>query len=219
MLDLSLYIIFDEKYIGSPQSAVHSPLATLITYICKGGASVIQLREKTQKTKKFMEDALIAREITKKFNVPFIVNDRIDITLTVEADGVHLGNEDIPLNYARKILGNRIIGYSVSGVQEAIEAAKQGAGYLGVGCLFPSTTKSKPLIPLSLIAEIKEAVNIPVLGIGGITLERVPDVLSAGADGICVASDIFNYPNLLERVREFKSKIQSLKNETTDYTD
>ncbi|MCK4308124.1 thiamine phosphate synthase [candidate division WOR-3 bacterium] len=204
MLDLSLYIILDEKYVSCQLSAI-------VTDICKGGASVIQLREKTKGTKKFLEDALITREITNKFNVLFIVNDRIDIALAVEADGVHLGNEDISLNYARKIYPDRIIGYSVSQVEKAIIAAKEGATYLGVGCLFPSTTKSKPLVPLSLITEIKEAVNIPVLGIGGITLERVSDVLSAGADGVCVASDIFNHPNLLERVQEFKSKIRSVK--------
>ncbi len=204
MLDLSLYIILDEGYINNSLSAI-------VTNICKGGATVIQLREKTKKTKKFLEDALITREITNEFNVLFIVNDRIDIAIAVEADGVHLGNEDISLNYARKIYPDRIIGYSVSGVQQAIEAIKEGATYLGTGCLFPSTTKSKPLVPLSLIADIKKAVNIPVLGIGGITLERVPDVLSAGADGVCVASDVFNHPNLLERVQEFKSKIQSAK--------
>ena len=203
-MDLSLYIILDEKYISGK-------LSTMVTDICKGGASVIQLREKTKETKKFLEDALIIKEITKKFNVLFIVNDRIDIALAVGADGVHLGNEDISLDYARKIYSDRIIGYSVSQIDKAIVAEKEGAIYLGVGCLFPSTTKSKPLIPLSFITNIKKAVNIPVLGIGGITLERVYDVLSAGADGICVSSDIFNHPNLLERVQEFKSKIQSLR--------
>ncbi len=204
MLDLSLYIILDEKYISGK-------LSTMVTDICKGGATAIQLREKTKGTSKFLEDALITREITKKFNVLFIVNDRIDIALAVEADGVQLGNEDIPLDYAKKIYSDRIIGYSVSQIDKAIVAEKEGAMYLGVGCLFPSTTKSKALIPLSIITDIKKAVNIPVLGIGGITLERVQDVLSAGADGICVSSDIFNHPNLLERVQEFKSKIQSVK--------
>ncbi len=204
MLDLSLYIILDEGYINNSLSAI-------VTDICKGGASVIQLREKTKGTRKFLEDALITREITNEFNVLFIVNDRIDIAIAVEADGVHLGNEDISLSYARKIYPDRIIGYSISQVDKAIIATKEGATYLGTGCLFPSTTKSKPLVPLSLIADIKKAVNIPVLGIGGITLERVPDVLSAGVDGVCVASDVFNHPNLLERVQEFKSKIQSAK--------
>lgn len=201
MIDFSLYIIIDEKYINRS-------LSTIVTEVCEGGATVIQLREKSKPTKEFLKDAILVREITSKYEIPFIVNDRVDIALAARANGVHLGQLDMPLSYARKIFA-AIIGKSVSTVEEAIEAEKEGATYLGVGSLYPSPTKRKPTIELPVITEIKRVVKIPVLGIGGITLERVLDILSVGADGICVASDIFSHPNLRERTHKFKIKIQA----------
>ena len=181
--------------------------------ICEGGATVIQLREKNRNTREFLEDAKAVREITSKFGIPFIVNDRVDLAIASKSDGVHLGETDMPVEYARKILGNRVIGKSVNGVSQAIEAVQKGATYIAFGCLFPSSTKSKPLASLSLIAEIKKAVSVPVLGIGGITLEKIENVLSTGADGICVAGDLFNHSNLKERTQEFKLKIQRIERE------
>lgn len=203
MVDFRLYVIVDEKYINRSLSAI-------VTEVCEGGATVIQIREKNKETKEFIEDAIVIRELTSNYKVTFIVNDRVDVALTSKADGVHLGRFDMPLPYARQFF-NGIIGKSVVSVEEAIEAQREGASYLGVGSLFPSPTKPKPTIGLAVITEIKKAVKIPVIGIGGITLNRVKDVLSAGADGVCVSSDIFNYPDLRARVGEFKSEIQEFK--------
>ncbi|MDI6840564.1 MAG: thiamine phosphate synthase [bacterium] len=202
MPDFSLYVILDEKYIRDRN------LTSTIIELAQGGATIIQLREKSKNTKEFLQDAIKVKEVTRKFGIPFIVNDRIDVAIAVDADGVHLGEDDMPISYARKILGNRIIGSSIRSVAQALEAANSGATYLAVGCLFQSSTASKPIVPLTLISEIKKAVRIPVVGIGGITIDRIADVLAAGADGICVAGDLFNYPNLRDRTYEFKLKIQ-----------
>ncbi|MBI4723198.1 MAG: thiamine phosphate synthase [Candidatus Stahlbacteria bacterium] len=200
MIDFSLYVILDEKYICSN-------LSNIVAEVCSGGATVIQLREKTNSTCGFIRDAKLVRKITLTYNIPFIINDRVDIALAVNSDGIHLGQTDMPLKDAKKIF-NGIMGKSVSNVEEAIAAEQEGATYIGVGCLFPSPTKPKSTICLSTITEIKKVVKIPVLGIGGITLDRVKDVIYAGVDGICVASDIFNYPDIKARTREFRAKIQ-----------
>jgi len=221
MLDFSLYVILDEKYLPaspelqrgeiSPEPKAHPErfrdISAIVSQICKGGATMMQLREKGKDTKKFLLDALEVRKVTKEFGIPFIVNDRVDIALAVNADGVHLGEEDISLPYAKKIIGNKVIGISVDGVSQAVDAARGGAAYVTVGCLFPSRTTVKPFAPLSLITKIKDAVSIPVLGIGGITIDKIGDVLKAGADGICVAGDIFSYPNLKERTQKFRAEI------------
>jgi thiamine-phosphate pyrophosphorylase len=203
-IDFSLYIIVDEKYISNS-------LAQIITDICEGGATIIQLREKTKTTKEFIEDAILVRKITEKFSIPFIVNDRVDIAIASSADGVHVGQCDMPLRYAKNILKDRIIGQSVSTIEEAIKAEKEGALYLGVGSLFPSSTKFKSTIKLEVISEIKKRIRIPVLGIGGITLDKVESILMAGADGICVANDILSSHNIRERTKKFISKIKKYK--------
>ncbi|MCK4352290.1 thiamine phosphate synthase [candidate division WOR-3 bacterium] len=230
MIDFSLYVILDEKYI----SRESRNLTKIVEDLVLGGATVIQLREKTQDTRAFLQDALTVRtaiwRATGKFKVPFIVNDRADVALATQADGVHLGESDMPPSHARKILGNKIIGTSVNSVNQALEAVKSGANYVAVGCLFPSSTKSKPLVKLSLISEIKKVIgaysNTPlqILGIGGITLDKIDKVLNAGADGICVAGDLFNHPrlselkdggqaNLRERTYKFKMQISKCKRE------
>jgi len=203
MLDLSLYIILDEKY------TVGHNLKSIISDLAQGGAKVIQLREKKATTTNFLKDAFEARAVTKEYRLTFIVNDRIDIALASEADGVHLGQDDMAVKEARKILvQDGIIGVSVNSQEQAITAANNGASYIAVGCLFPSKTKTKQIVPVSLISDLKKVVNLPVLGIGGITWERIPTVLAAGANGICVASGILNYPNIKEQTKRFCQKIQ-----------
>ncbi|MFA5032135.1 MAG: thiamine phosphate synthase [bacterium] len=206
--DFSFYVILDKKYIKNNNL---SSLTTIVTDLCKNGATVIQLREKLTEVKSFLEDALLVRKITQKFNIPFIVNDRLDIAFAVNADGVHLGETDIPIQYARKLFPGKIIGISANTVEKAKNAEKMGADYLGVGCLFPSKTASKPITSLNILSKIKSAVHIPVLGIGGITLNNIVQILSTKADGICVAGDLFASSNIKKRTKEFKSKISTYK--------
>jgi thiamine-phosphate pyrophosphorylase len=226
MTDLSLYVIIDEQYVYPSgverkrengllhtQGEEENPLSAIVTEVCQAGATAIQLREKTREEQEFMADAVMTREITSRHNVFFIVNDRIDIAIASNADGVHLGQNDIPVKYAKAIFGNGLIGASASTVEQALKAEEEGAGYLGVGSLFVSSTKTKPTITLSLFSEIKGATRIPVLGIGGITLDRVGTVLSAGADGVCVAGDIFSHPDIGKRVERFASRIRVLSAE------
>jgi thiamine-phosphate pyrophosphorylase len=207
-IDFSFYVILDKKYIKKNNS---SSLIAIVTDLCKNGATVIQLREKSTEAKYFLEDALIVRKTTQEFNVPLIINDRLDIALAVNADGIHLGETDIPIQYAKKLFPGKIIGISSDTVEKARTAEKMGADYLGVGCLFPSKTVSKPITSLNMLSKIKFSVHIPVLGIGGITLNNISQVLSTKADGICVAGDLFTSSNIKKRTQQFKNKIITYK--------
>lgn len=206
MLDFRLYTIIDSKYINNPL-----PLAEITTQLCQGGVTIIQLRDKNPNSGIILQNSLVIRDVTWKFNIPFIVNDRPDIALASKADGVHLGGNDLPIPFARKILPHAIIGASVNTVENAIAAEKDGADYLGVGCLFQSNTKTKPLIPVEIISKIKAKVNIPVVAIGGINLENLDIPISAGADGICVAHDILSRPDIKERTKKFISSLPQKK--------
>ena len=159
----------------------------------QGGATIIQLRDKRLLGRALLELAEALRELTRAHGATFIVNDRVDIALASASDGVHLGDEDIPIAVARRLLGaDAVIGASVDTPQEARAAEAAGASYLGVGPVFP--TGSKPdagaAIGLIPIGEIARAVRIPVLAIGGLPWDNVPSVIEAGADGIAVISAV-----------------------------
>ncbi len=170
----------------------------------EGGARIIQLRDKTATTRQLVQVGLVLRALTLQYDALLIVNDRLDVALAVEADGVHLGQDDMPIVLARKIAGERLlIGASTETVEEARQAEAEGADYLGVGPMFATGTKpdaGEPVGPQRL-REIKQAVHIPVFGIGGITLANAPEVLSAGADGICVISAVFGSDDPLSATR------------------
>lgn len=202
MIDFSLYVIIDNNYFHNAKS-----LIKIVQKVCEGGANIIQLREKNTGTKAFLKYALLVRKITKEFKIPFIVNDRVDIAIASKADGVHLGDNDLPIHYAKKIFPNGIIGSSANTVIGAIESEKAGADYLGVGCLFPSKTKLKPITSLNMLSKIKANVSIPVLGIGGITLSNIENVLSTGADGVCVANGILGHTNIKTQTQKFRIKL------------
>lgn len=207
MIDFGLYVIMDKNYFHNDKT-----LANLTNEVCKGGATVIQLREKDTTTKNFLKDALLVRKITKKFNIPFIVNDRVDIAIAANADGVHLGETDLPIDYAKKMLPDKvIIGSSANTVKKAVEAEKKGAKYVGVGCLFSSKTKLTTTVPINTISKIKTRINTPVVGIGGITLSNIEKVLSAGADGVCIANAILSRTDIKAQTRKFRIISQSLK--------
>ncbi len=161
----------------------------------QGGARLIQLRDKHATTRQLVQVGQTLRELTSAYDALLIINDRLDVALAVSADGVHLGQEDMPVPLARRIGGqNLIIGVSAETVEEALQAEREGADYLGVGPMFPTATKSDAGTPIGpeRLREIKQAVHIPVFGIGGITLSNAPAVLSAGADGICVISAVLS---------------------------
>ena len=151
----------------------------------------VQYRDKDRTAKELYAIAFRLREVTGRYNARLIINDRTDIALAVDADGVHLGQEDLPLSEARKIMGKRIIGISTHNVAEAVEAEKGGADYIGFGSIFPTDTKDVGAIQgVDPIRAIKQAVGIPVIAIGGIKVDNAGLVLGAGADGVAVSSGL-----------------------------
>jgi len=158
--------------------------------VLRGGEQWIQYREKERSRREIFEEAVRLRRLTKNSNAIFIVNDYVDIALSVDADGVHLGQEDLPLSEAWKIMGrDRIIGVSTHDLEQAIEAERGGADYIGFGPVFHTMTKDAGSPKgVDMLREVKKQVTIPVVAIGGINLENVRSVLDAGADAVAVAS-------------------------------
>lgn len=176
--------------------------------VLSGGARVIQLRGKGLSSKELLSQAREIRELAKNSGAIFIVNDRADIALLSDADGVHLGQDDLPIVEARKILGKeKLIGISTHSLEQAIKAGSEGADYIGFGPIFETKTKAnaeeaKGLIPLR---EIKKKVTIPVIAIGGITLEKLKDVMDAGADGAAAISAIIKAEDIEKATKGFIS--------------
>lgn len=174
--------------------------------VLKTGARILQLRDKHASTLELVRAGTRLRELTRAYGACFLVNDRVDIALAVEADGVHLGQADMPLPSARKLMGEQaIIGISAETVEEAVRAEADGASYLGVGPMFITGTKPDAGVPVGIerLREIKQHVQIPVFGIGGIHHENYLAVLNAGADGVCVIGAIVTAPDMSEAVRQF----------------
>lgn len=184
--DYSLYLVTDRNYIGERK------LTDCVEESIQGGVSLVQLREKTASSREFYELALKLKEITSRYKVPLIINDRLDIAQAIDADGLHLGQDDLPIGTARKYFGQeKVIGISVSNVEEAIQAEKEGADYLGAGAMFATGTKTDArLVSLEELRRIKEAVSIPVVAIGGIKKENAEGIMGTGIDGISVVSAI-----------------------------
>jgi thiamine-phosphate pyrophosphorylase len=160
-----------------------------------GGVDVVQVREKHRSAREQLAVARELREPTREANVPLVVNDRVDVAAAAAADGVHLGDDDLPIDIAREQLGpDALVGRSVSTVEAAHEAEAAGADYLGVGALFPTGSKDVPDeegdLGLDVVRAVDDAVDIPFVGIGGVTPENAPDVVAAGADGVAVISAI-----------------------------
>lgn len=166
-----------------------------------GGIDLVQLREKPMSARDRYELGLELREVTREAGVPLVVNDRVDLAVALDADGVHLGDEDLPVAVAREQLGeDAIIGRSVSTADAAREAERAGADYLGVGAIYPTSTKAdideeEAEIGLEPVRAIREAVDIPFVGIGGVTPENAADVVAAGADGVAVVTAITGADN------------------------
>lgn len=193
VIDYSLYLITDRNLVGTKDfyRSVRDAL--------RGGVSLLQVREKELSSRDFYNSARILKDMAAQYNVPLIVNDRLDIALAVDADGLHIGEHDLPLEIARKILGKeKILGYSVSSIEEARYAVENGANYLGAGAVFPTGSKADvgEVIGLEGLEEIKNAVKIPVVAIGGIAAQNVREVKKTGVDGISLISAILacEYP-------------------------
>jgi len=186
-IDYSLYLVTDRGLARG-----RTPLE-IVTAAVHGGATVVQLREKDCSTRDFIEQALAIKEFLKDRGVPLIINDRVDVAQAVKADGVHLGQTDMPLGLAKKILGDSmIVGISAESLQNAIEAEKGGADYLGVSPIYATPTKTDTAPPLGLegLREIRKAVRLPLVGIGGLNRDNAAVVIRNGADGVAVVSAI-----------------------------
>jgi thiamine-phosphate pyrophosphorylase len=186
-VDYSLYLVTDRD-LARGRSTFE-----IVRAAVDGGATVVQLREKDCSTREFIEQALAIKDFLEDRGVPLIINDRVDVAQAVEADGVHLGQTDMPLGTAKKILGDTmIIGISAESLQDAVEAEKGGADYLGVSPIYATPTKTDTAPPLGLegLREIRKAVRLPLVGIGGLNRDNAAEVIRNGADGVAVVSAI-----------------------------
>lgn len=174
-----------------------------------GGVTIVQLREKNATSKEFYEVAKNLRIITKRKNVKLIINDRLDIALAVNADGVHLGQDDLPCDIARSTLGNnKIIGISVHNVKEAIIAKNNGADYVGVGAIFNTSTKTNTIkTSIDELKNIRKSINIPIIAIGGIKKDNIVHLKNTGINGIAVVSAIISSENIFKATQELKKEI------------
>ena len=189
-LDLSLYLVTDnsddeEKFLKTIEEAI------------QGGATVVQIREKTKDTLDFYNLAVKVQQITTKYGVNLIINDRVDVALAIDADGVHVGQSDMPCDVTRKLIGpDKILGVSAHTTEEAQKAEMDGADYLGSGAVFPTSTKSDAnSVTKEELQKIVESVNIPVVAIGGITEENAHELADTGIAGLSVVSAIMSSEN------------------------
>ncbi len=201
-VDYSLYLVTDRGILKGRS------LLAAVEEAIRGGVSLLQLREKELCSRDFYQIALKLKELANSCNVPLIINDRLDIALAVGADGVHVGQEDLPLEVARKILGpGKILGYSVSNIAEAAYGEKNGADYLGAGPVYPTGSKLDAVDPIGIegIRAIKESVSIPVVAIGGISRTNAAEVKKSGIDGFSVISAVLGGPQVEENARCLKN--------------
>lgn len=185
-LNYSLYLVTDRQILAGRE------LCACVEQAIRGGVTLVQLREKTVSSLEFYQVACKLRQLTDDYKVPLIINDRLDIALAVEAAGLHIGQDDMPAEIARRLLGpGKILGVSVSSVEEARAAVQAGADYLGVGAVFPTASKADAnAVSFGELARIKRAVDVPVVAIGGIAADNLAKVRAVGVDGAAVISAI-----------------------------
>lgn len=201
--ELLLYAVTDSSWTSN------FPLETQVEQAILGGATIIQLREKNLSDDAFIKKAWKIKEVTSKYNIPFIINDNISVARVVDADGVHIGQSDDDLIEARRVLGdNKIIGVSVQNENQAMLAVANSADYLGVGAVFPTNTKSDAdYVSLEQLEMICSNVNIPVVAIGGIGIDNIAFLRSCGISGVALVSAIF-------AAKDIKSTTKALLEET-----
>lgn len=205
-IDYRLYLVTDQQLIRE-----HTLIDT-VKQALEGGVTLVQLREKNLDSNSFFNEATRMKKLTNMFNVPLIINDRLDIALACDAEGVHVGQSDLPVSKVREIIGKeKIIGASVQNLKEAIEAEKSGADYLGVGAMFPTTTKTDAIeVSLEELRKIVQNVSIPIVLIGGINEQTIPLFSSYPVQGFAVVSAILAKHN----IKEASKNLLSLINQT-----
>lgn len=179
---------------------------------CQSGVTMVQLREKQLTTNQYYELTKIVKPITDTYQVPLIIDDRLDVCLAVDAAGLHIGDDELPVSVARQVLGTeKILGVTAKTVKRALEAEKSGADYLGTGAIFPTTTKENaPITLISTLKDICQTVDIPVVAIGGLTCENIHQLSGTDIAGIAVVSDLMQARDIEARTQEFLTKLDQI---------
>lgn len=201
-----LYAVTDRHWTGEKSLLQQTEEAI------KGGATFVQIREKNLEEEKFQEEAVLLKNLCGKYKIPFVVNDNVQLAEKIDADGVHIGQNDMNVQEARKILGkDKIIGVSAQTVEEAVLAEAQGADYLGVGAVFPTGSKDDAVeVPLETLKKICAAVKIPVVAIGGISKDNIFELKNSGICGISVISAIFAQKDIISAAKDLKQRVLTM---------
>lgn len=205
--DLALYLVTSREGLSD-----HAFLQ-VIELACQNGVSMVQLREKTATTREFYDLALKVRDITTAYKIPLIINDRVDICLAVDADGVHIGDSELPVYVTRQLIGSKkILGVSTKSVLQSQQAQEEGADYLGVGAIYPTTTKhDAQSISMSELTEMVDSVSIPVVAIGGIKEVNIMTFQNTGISGVAIVSDIMQSRDVSKKVIALNQLIQEVR--------
>ena len=203
---LRLYLVTN-RY----QDSVESFLEKIET-ACRSGVTIVQLREKNLTTNQYYQLAKQVKEITDAYQVPLIIDDRLDVCLAVDAAGLHIGDDELPVPIARQVLGpDKILGVTAKTVKRALEAEEGGANYLGTGAIFPTTTKENaPITLISTLKTICQRVAIPVVAIGGLTSENIDQLIGTGIAGVAVVRDLMQAEDVEAKTQAFLTKLDDI---------
>ena len=179
---------------------------------CRSGVTIVQLREKNLTTNQYYQLAKQVKEITDAYQVPLIIDDRLDVCLAVDAAGLHIGDDELPVSVARQVLGpEKILGVTAKTVKRALEAEEGGADYLGTGAIFPTTTKENaPITLISTLKTICQTVAIPVVAIGGLTSENIDQLAATGIAGVAVVRDLMQAEDIEAKTQAFLTKVDDI---------
>ena len=203
---LRLYLVTN-RYQDSLESFLEK-----VETACRSGVTIIQLREKNLTTNQYYQLAKQVKEITDAYQVPLIIDDRLDVCLAVDAAGLHIGDDELPVSVARQVLGpDKILGVTAKTVKRALEAEEGGADYLGTGAIFPTTTKENaPITLISTLKTICQRVAIPVVAIGGLTSENIDQLVGTGIAGVAVVRDLMQAEDIEEKTQAFLTKLDDI---------
>ena len=203
---LRLYLVTN-RY----QDSVESFLEKVET-ACRSGVTIVQLREKNLTTNQYYQLAKEVKKVTDAYQVPLIIDDRLDVCLAVDAAGLHIGDDELPVSVARKVLGpEKILGVTAKTVKRALEAEEGGANYLGTGAIFPTTTKENaPITLISTLKTICQRVAIPVVAIGGLTSENIDQLAATGIAGVAVVRDLMQAEDIEAKSQAFLTKLDDI---------
>ena len=203
---LRLYLVTN-RYQDSLESFLEK-----IETACRSGVTIVQLREKNLTTNQYYQLAKQVKEITDAYQVPLIIDDRLDVCLAVDAAGLHIGDDELPVSVARKVLGpEKILGVTAKTVKRALEAEEGGADYLGTGAIFPTTTKENaPITLISTLKTICQRVAIPVVAIGGLTSENIGQLIGTGIAGVAVVRDLMQAEDIEAKTQAFLTKLDDI---------